>query len=215
MPRHTNNVDSVVKCGLKQIIRGDADELIDVITNAVKVTTRVERLASLYAHWDITKTVLENEFNCGIIKDMFKVDFNAAKYYESMQISAKKCKHEIHRDFLALLEKNNVQIPNVAGIGQCIKYAFQAYARVFQTNINTHMYSRIRKYFKSLIDYKKKENRQIVYSTLHFLFNAASDKIPLNDLLISYKKDAKPVFNVPDNIPYALPCGFFADKKKW
>lgn len=162
---NSRNNNDVVKCGLKQLIRDDPDE-INAITIAVKDITTVERLASLYAHWHVTTTVLENEYK---INDMFKVKFDAIKYYQLMQISNKQSKHELEPAFLALLDKHNVNKPNVAGIGQIMKYSSDAYAKVFKTNVNTHTYSRIRQYMKTLVDYKKKDNKRIVYSTLDFL----------------------------------------------
>lgn len=167
----------------------NSESLTKIITSRVLEMTRCIKLATLNIHCYLsnflrTKTDEEIDAYFGRFtdKNLFNDFFFGVCWTE-------RSGYELYPEIKTLCDRYGVRAPKIAeNTGNLVNYASQTYFTNFKNNIWQHAYQRLKRFFSMHTC-----DKDMIYDTLHFLFNTDSDKIPNENLIEAIRIQLKPM----------------------
>jgi transposase len=132
------------------------------------------------------------------LKNGIKIENIAFRDYgkyilQESDIGRKTIEIEKNENYLKMREKFNLPKYNNTGRGNITGSLMDQYGVVFETNLKTHGYKRIRKFLlnvnrEKLTKLSRNESNKILYQNLHFLFNIDSEHIKTLNFELNWSK---------------------------
>lgn len=167
-----------IKCGLKHVCP-DAVVFERINADVVEISDLMVE-ASIYAHFCLSKDLQSGQYDVNK-----KIDF--FKFFYSLKIvrrQNKKKPNQYNKDMEYNQIREKYKLRNYDGDKRTnlIVFAVKQYETVFVNNIWMHMYTRVRRFCKSVCPTIKS------YETLDWLFNLKSKYLPDADLINAFRK---------------------------
>lgn len=173
---------STVKIPLRTILKAEhADAIIEIISDHSKKATKIASLASLLLLGKLNDKLNDHAFfrendPAEIVKDSF---FEVLDQDKTQSGKRRIPKFPPSSSFRQAMTNNNITRPDNNYMGNMFKYLHQLYATSFETNITTHGFRRVQKFFKSIDG----PNKDDIKNTIDYLFNSDSDRTPNAQLI--------------------------------
>ena len=156
------------------------------MTKCLKIGSLNLHVASYELHKNGTQEEIKQHFNDpkAVTSDCYFFDY----FRGAQMIDDTVTGYILHPIIKQFCQAYGVTNPDIVGIGNAFNFPVQKYYTNYKNSVCVHAYNRIRKFF-----YSRTQSKKRIYDTLHYLFHRNSAKTPDQTLVNAIKSELHPI----------------------